>query len=118
MRRLWLFYKVLLNKVPKYIYELIPPFRQPFRNPNAFTSFTYRAEYFKNSFFPIGINDWNKLHPKISKSTSGSRNGNFLVEFVPVIYGNRKKEILNNVIEMAAQTKMCCCFRLLILQGL
>ena len=52
MRRLCLFYKVFFNKVPKYIYELIPPFRHSFRNPNSFTSFTCRTVYFKNSFFP------------------------------------------------------------------
>ena len=59
MRRLWLFYKVLLNKVPKYIYRFILLFRHAFRNPNLFTSFTCRTEYFKNSFFPSVINHWN-----------------------------------------------------------
>ena len=70
IRRLCLFYKVLLNKVPKYIYELIPPLRHSFRNSRSFTSFTYRTEYFKNSFFPSVINDWNKLDPKIRNSNS------------------------------------------------
>ena len=37
MRSLCLFWKVLLNKVPKYIYELIPPFKDSFRNPHSFT---------------------------------------------------------------------------------
>ena len=32
VRCLCLFYKVLLNKVTKYIYELIPPFRHSFKN--------------------------------------------------------------------------------------
>ena len=34
MRSLCLFYKVLSSKVPKYIYELIRPIRQSFRNSN------------------------------------------------------------------------------------
>ena len=66
MRHLCLFYKVLLNKVLKYIYELIPPFRNSFRNPNSITSFTCRTGYFKNSFFPSVINDWNKVDPKFA----------------------------------------------------
>ena len=70
MRRLCLFYKVLLNKVPKYIYRFILPFRHAFRNPNLFTSFTCRTEYFKNSFFPSAINDWNILDPKIRNCTT------------------------------------------------
>ena len=69
MRRLCLIYKVLLNKVPKCIYELIPPFRHSFRNPNSFTSLTCRTDYFKNSFFLSVINDWNKLDPKIRNPT-------------------------------------------------
>ena len=51
MRRLRSFYKVLLNKVPRYICELIPPFTHSFRNPNSFTSFTCRTKYFQNFFF-------------------------------------------------------------------
>ena len=70
MRRLCLFYKVLLNKVPKYIYRFILSFRHSFRNPNLFTSFTCRTGYFKNSFLPSVINDWNKLDPKIRNSTT------------------------------------------------
>ena len=70
MRRLCLFYKVLLIKVPKYIYRFILPFRHSFRNPNLFTSFTCRNEYFKSSFLPSVINDWNKLDPKIRNSTT------------------------------------------------
>ena len=70
MRPLCLFYKVLLNKVSKYIHDLIPPFKHSLRNSNSFTSFTCRSEYFKNSFFLCFINYWNKLHPKICNSAS------------------------------------------------
>ena len=50
MRRLCLFCKVLLNKVPKYIYELISPFRHSFRNPNSFTSFACRISTLRMPF--------------------------------------------------------------------
>ena len=64
--------EVIYDKVPKYIYELIPPFIHSFRNPNSFTSFTCTTEFFKNSYFPSVINNWNKLDPKIRNSTAGS----------------------------------------------
>ena len=43
--------KVPSNKVPKHIYELIPPIRHSFWNSNSFTVFPCRTEYFKNSCF-------------------------------------------------------------------
>ena len=52
IKRLCLLYKVLSIKVPKYIYESIPPTKHSFKNPNLFTLFPCRTEYFKNSFFP------------------------------------------------------------------
>ena len=50
IKRLCLRYKVLLIKVPKFVYESIPPTKQSFRNPNSFTLFSCRTECFKNSF--------------------------------------------------------------------
>ena len=58
IRRLYITCKVFLNKVPKYIYELILSFRHSFKNPNSLTSFICRTECFKNSFFQSFINDW------------------------------------------------------------
>ena len=63
MRRLCLFYKVFHNKVPKYIHSLIPSMRTSTRQPNTFTSFFCRIEYFQNSFLPCVIREWNKLDP-------------------------------------------------------
>ena len=63
MRRSCLFYKVLYSKVPKYIHSLIPSMRTSARQPNTFTSFYCRTEYFQNSFSPYVIREWNKLDP-------------------------------------------------------
>ena len=63
MRR-YAFFTMLSNKITKYIYELIPPIKHSFRNPNC------RSEYFKNSFYPCVINYWNKLDPKMHNLTS------------------------------------------------
>ena len=46
MRRLCLFYQVFHNKVPKYIHSLILSMRTSTRQPNTFTSFYCRIEYF------------------------------------------------------------------------
>ena len=63
MRQLCLFYKVFHSKVPKYIHSLIPSMRTSARQPNTFTSFYCRTEYFQNSFLPYVIKEWNKLDP-------------------------------------------------------
>ena len=50
-------------KSPKYLYNLIPSvnrFYVPRNNTNV-PSFNCRTEYFKNSFFPNVITEWNKL---------------------------------------------------------
>ena len=70
MRRLCLFYKVVSSKLPAYIYDFIPPVRQSQRHPNTFNSFSGRTEYYKNSFFPCVIGEWNKLNPEIRRSGS------------------------------------------------
>ena len=82
LSRLFLFYKALSSKVPKYIYELIPPARQSYRNPNWFTAFSCRTEYFKNSFFQYVIIYWNKLDSKILNSTSYLSFTNALINFI------------------------------------
>ena len=67
IRRLCLFYKVVSTKPQAYIYDFIPPIRQSQRHPNAFNFFSCRTEYFKNSFFPCVIVEWNKLNPEIQR---------------------------------------------------
>ena len=70
MRRLFLFYKVVSTKLPAYMYDIIPPVRQSQRHPNTSYSISCRTEYFKNSFFPCVIGEWNKLNPEIRRSGS------------------------------------------------
>ena len=70
MRHLCLFYKVISTKLPAYICEFIPPVRQSQRYQNTFNYFSCRTEYFKNSFFPCVIGEWNKLNAEILSSGS------------------------------------------------
>ena len=72
MRRLCLFYEVVSTKRPAYIYDIIPPVSQSLRHPYTFNSISCRTEYFKNSFFPCVIGEWNKLNPEIRRSGSYS----------------------------------------------
>ena len=58
------------TKLPSYIYDFIPPVRQFQRHPNTFNFFYCRTEYFKSSFFPWVIGDWNKLNPEICSFSS------------------------------------------------
>ena len=49
---------------------------------NSFNTFSCKSEYFKNSFIPIVINEWNKLDPDIRSSTSYSLFRNALLKFI------------------------------------
>ena len=85
IRRLCLFWKVFHNKVAKYI--LVPSIRTSARQPNTFTSFYYRSEYFQNTFLPCVIQESNKLDPH--KRRCLSKDG--------VSYNNSRKALLNFV---------------------
>ena len=70
MRRFCLFYKVVSTKLTAFIYDTIPPVSQSQRHPNTFNSISCRTEYFKNSFLPYVIGEWNKLNPEIRRCGS------------------------------------------------
>ena len=58
------------TKLPAYIYDFIPLVRQSQKHLNTFNSFSCRTEYFKKSFFPRVISEWNKLNAAICSSGS------------------------------------------------
>ena len=55
--------------LPAYVY-IIPPVKQSLRHPNTFNPISCGTEYFKNSFSPCGIGQWNKLNPAIRRPGS------------------------------------------------
>ena len=81
-RRLWLLYKVFSIGQPSYIYDLLPPMRSSRRHVNSFNTVSCKSEYFKNSFIPNVINEWNKLDPDIRSSTSYNLFRNTLLKFI------------------------------------
>ena len=52
------------------------------RHVNSFNTVSLKFEYFKNSFIPNVINEWNKLDPDIRSSTSYNLFFNTLLKFI------------------------------------
>ena len=81
-RRLCLLYKVVTTGHPCYIYDLLPLFRSSCRHVNSFNLVSFKSEYFKNSFIPNVIYEWNKLDPDICSSASYNLFRNTLLKFI------------------------------------
>ena len=69
-RKLCLFYKVLENENPKYLFSLIPTRRSLYstRNIHIIPLVNTEQNFFKKSFFPSTVIEWNKLDPHLRKS--------------------------------------------------
>ena len=65
-----------------YIYDLLLSIRSSRRHVNSFNIVSCKSEYFKNSFIPNVINEWNKLDPGIRSSTSYNLLPNTLLELI------------------------------------
>ena len=71
-RKLCHFYKILNEKSPSYLFDLVPNFNRVHetRHSNNIPAIHVRHNYFKNSFFPSAISEWNKLDWKNRNSGS------------------------------------------------
>ena len=60
------------EKSPSYIFNLIPNFNRVHNTRLSYniTAIKVRHDYFKNSFFPSAITEWNKLDLNIRDSAS------------------------------------------------
>ena len=83
-RKLCLFYKVLNNEHPQYLFNLIPvrPTLYPTRNALNIPLLNANHNFFKNSFFPSTIIEWNKLDPGLRKAESLSLFKTNILEFI------------------------------------
>ena len=72
MRKLFMFYKMSRNLVPNYLCELIPKAERSYnlRNSNDIPFVKFKHNFFKNSFLPSAIIEWNKLKIDIRDSVS------------------------------------------------
>ena len=71
-RKLCHFYKIFNEKSPSYLFNLIPNFNRAHntRLSHNISPIKVRHDYFKNSFFPSAISEWNKLDLNIGNSAS------------------------------------------------
>ena len=71
-RKLCLFYKVFKNEHPKYLFHLIPVRCTPYatRTEGNIPLIKTKHNFFKYSFFPSAIIEWNNLDPNLRNSKS------------------------------------------------
>ena len=66
-RKLCCFYKILKSQSPKYLYSIMS-YRA--RQCNKIPAINVKHDFFKNTFFPSTIMEWNKLDWEIKNSES------------------------------------------------
>ena len=93
-RKLCCFYKILKSQSPKYLYSIIPIHNMSYRTRqcNKIPAINVKHDFFKNTFFPSTIMEWNKLDWEIKNSES-------IVTF--------KKRILSFIRPSASSTFNC-----------
>ena len=73
-RKLYLFHKILHSKLPNYLFKLIPKNNNPYASQsvlnNQIPCFNVKTNFFKDSFFPAVITEWNNLDISIRNLSS------------------------------------------------
>ena len=71
-RKLAMFYKIYKNKSPFYLFNLIPEKTSSYatRNVDCISLIKIKHNFFKNTFFPSAIIEWNKLDLAIRNAES------------------------------------------------
>ena len=74
LKKLCLFYKISHEKSPSYLFQLIPPNNNVYATRSSqsskISSFKTGHNFFKDSFFPAVISEWNILDGNIRNSSS------------------------------------------------
>ena len=83
-RKLGMFYKIYKSKSPQYLFKLIPEKTHAYatRNVDNIPCFKIRHNFFKNSFFPSTIIEWNNLDPTLRNSKSFVDFKNSILKFI------------------------------------
>ena len=70
----YFFFKLTKNKSPKYLFNIIPTVRSTYitRNIDNIPQFNVRHTFFRNSYFPSILTEWNNLYKSIRNSKSFS----------------------------------------------
>ena len=82
LRRMSYLYKIISTKLPPYLYELVPPQQRSHRYPSCFQIFRCRTTFFRNSFLPFAITEWNELDSDIKNVDSHTMFRKKLLAFI------------------------------------
>ena len=78
-----LFFKLIKNKHRSYLFNMIPKvLSRTTRNYSNIPLFNVKHEYFRNSFFPSTVFEWNKLDNKFRNSESVSAFKKQILKFI------------------------------------
>ena len=69
-RKLCCFYKICNKQAPGYLTELIPSRNEAYQTSHIANvpSLSFKHKFFKNTFLPSAITEWNKLDPPFQKN--------------------------------------------------
>ena len=85
-RKLYLIYKILHSKSPSYLLNLIPENNNPYASRGALNNqipfFDVKTSFFKNSFSPAVITEWNILDISVRYSSSCHILKNLILKFI------------------------------------
>ena len=84
MESVCLFYQIFKGNKPVYLFNLIPTKNSNYntRNTDKITLFHTKFNFFKNSFFPSTVIEWNKLDPNLRSAASLSVFKKNLLKFI------------------------------------
>ena len=83
-RKLGMFYKIYKNRSPQYLFKLISEKTHTYATGKVdnIPCFEIRHNFFKNSFFPSTIIEWNNLDPTLRNSKSFANFKNSILKFI------------------------------------
>ena len=83
-RKLCTFFKIIKEKSPDYVLNIIPKNNSNHRTRNSYNipQFNIKHNFFKNSFFPSVIAEWNKLDSDIRNLNSLSLFKSRILKFI------------------------------------
>ena len=83
-RKLCSFYKIFKNESPRYLFNIIPIRNSSYitRNHANIPRFKTNHNFFKNSFFPSTIIEWNNLNPNLRNSDTYGTFKNTILKYI------------------------------------
>ena len=83
-RKLGMFYKTFKSKSPQYLLKLIIEKTSSYvtRNAGNIPLFNIKHNFYKNSFFPSSIIEWNNLDPNLRNSENFGISKNNILKFI------------------------------------